>query len=635
MKEVPNLTFLNAQVAGHDVINIRGLSTSTFTNNNPLIIYIDGVAHSSVYGFDALLANAERVEVLRGAQGVIYGKDAIGGVINIVTKRPADNLTIKTNLEYGANNSAFGRFNLSSAIAPDTLWFGLNGQFATTDGFIKNDYPNMRRKADAKHDHKIGGFILYESDDTFSAKLTVNNDHVTNRWFPILNVIPGVKLSDYSHSMIKRARFEVDQKETKDTNTGALSLSLNVSDIKFDAVTAYRKFKNKGLYDGDFTDDPVSFGLTNFMQINHQSLSQELRASSNNLDALNWILGVYFEDEEHKQGPFGMGMPMIDPATGLKIGDMDINAPSIADATTYALFGQIMLPFADNFELTLGGRMQSVKKGMDLTVYNIMPANDGLDKGMQIFAMKGSKTWHKFLPKAALNWQFKPNWMSYVSYAEGYMAGGFSYFTTQGTLLDNAFRPQINKTLETGIKGSLGDINLATTLFYMDIKDIHIYTTTGQIYTVSNAPKARSYGLEAEGSWMPSNTNIELSAALGLINAKYKNKGDAHLKNKHIQDTPQHTLRLGAAYFDPSNFYARLDAHNIGARYFFDNQNVTFIKDKAHTVLDVRSGYKSADWEIYGKISNLTNHAYITYYNGHFLALNAPRTYALGVRYDF
>jgi|GEM_PF-184239 len=635
LKEVPNVTFLNAKVAGHDIVNVRGINSSTFTNNHPVVIYIDSVAHSSVYGFDASLANAAQVEVLRGASGVIYGKDAIGGVINIVSKKPENEFTAKTTLEYGKNNAALGRFNLSSALVPDALFVGLNGQFDKTDGFITNHYPNMRRGADASHDHKLGGFVLYEPNDLFRVKLNLSDEKITNRWFPIMNVMPGFKPRDYKHKHIKNASFEIEQKEQKDTNTASLSLGLTLDAVKFEAITAYRKFKVDGIYDADFSDDPDWLGLTNFMQTKQQSLSQELRLSSNNNDGLTWLLGLYVEDEKHEQGPFGMGMPNFDLATGIKLGDFAINAPSIAKSDTLALFGQVMLPLTDNLELTLGMRTQSIKKDMDLKVYNVAPANADLNTGVQIYALKGSKKWHKILPKAALNWQFAPNWMSFISIAEGYMAGGFNYFTMQGTVDDNIFRPQISKTLEGGVKGSLNNLDLAATVFYMNIDDIHMYQTNGQIYTISNAPKGRSFGAEVESRYLLASTNIELSGALGLINAKYKNKGDAHIRNQHIQDTPQQTLRLGVAYLAPNGYYARFDADTIGARYFFDSANLQFVKDSSHTILDTRFGYKASNYEVYGAISNLTSQAYATYYNGHFLALNAPRTYSLGVRYDF
>jgi outer membrane receptor protein involved in Fe transport len=85
-------------------MNFRGLNTSMFTSNNPVVIYIDGVPYSDRYGFDASLANVKRIEVLRGPQGTLYGKDAIGGVINIVTKDPGNEFQGKVGAEYGSFN---------------------------------------------------------------------------------------------------------------------------------------------------------------------------------------------------------------------------------------------------------------------------------------------------------------------------------------------------------------------------------------------------------------------------------------------------------------------------------------------------------------------------------------------------
>jgi len=161
-----------------------------------------------------------------------------------------------------------------------------------------------------------------------------------------------------------------------------------------------------------------------------------------------------------------------------------------------------------------------------------------------------------------------------------------------------------------------------------------MYQVDGQIYTVSNAPAAKSYGIETQTTWLPQNTNLELSSALGLISSKYKNKGEAHIRGKHVENTPSYTLRLGVAYLHPNGMYERLDLHSFGARYFTQSKT-TFIRDGAHSVLDMRLGYKTGSFDVYGRINNLADKAHLNYYNGYTATINDPRTYSLGVRYAF
>ena len=101
-----------------------GLNPSMFTNKNPVVIYIDGVPIIDRYGFDASLANVKRVEVLRGPQGTLYGKDAIGGVINIVTKEPENSWHGMVGAEYGSENHIQGIFNMNGALMENYPLYG-------------------------------------------------------------------------------------------------------------------------------------------------------------------------------------------------------------------------------------------------------------------------------------------------------------------------------------------------------------------------------------------------------------------------------------------------------------------------------------------------------------------------------
>ena len=128
IREIPNMSGVTTGHHGSPV-SFRGLNPSMFTNNNPVVVYIDGVPQSGKESFDASLANAERVEVLRGPQGSIYGKDAIGAVINIVTKKPENEWAGKIGAEYGSYNHMRGVFNAGGALLQDKLFLGINGQY--------------------------------------------------------------------------------------------------------------------------------------------------------------------------------------------------------------------------------------------------------------------------------------------------------------------------------------------------------------------------------------------------------------------------------------------------------------------------------------------------------------------------
>ena len=147
-----------------------------YSNNNPVVIYIDGVPFINRYGYDASLVNVERVEVLRGPQGTLYGKDAIGGVINIVTKTPENKWHGKVGAEYGSNNFMQGMFNMNGSLIADTLYMGINGKYEQDDGWIDNIHPGLDSDYNQSEQQQFGGYLLFAPTDRLSARLTLYKD---------------------------------------------------------------------------------------------------------------------------------------------------------------------------------------------------------------------------------------------------------------------------------------------------------------------------------------------------------------------------------------------------------------------------------------------------------------------------
>jgi len=611
-----------------------------FTNANPVVIYIDGIAQSNRYGSAASLANVERIEVLRGPQGTLYGKDAIGGVINIVTRRPENALGGRVGAEYGTDHTWFGTFHLSGALKADTLWWGINGQAAGEDGWIENTWPGARRNADPRRERYLSAFMLYQPGEVFSARLSLNTEGGTMHLARAMSAPGGTPLSEFSRAAAKRARFDVDTKDQSDADSLALALNWTLPSVAVESISTWRKYQLDAIYDLDFAAEPVYLGLTQFNVTTSKTLAQELRASSRNTSGLRWVAGIYLENESFDQGPYGTEFPNFDPMTGDFWGNFAMNAESVTDTRTRAAFGQVMLPFADTWELTLGGRWQRVEKEIDLDTW-FVPVGGDRRAGAPIYSLKARKTWTTFLPKAALNWRFHPQWAAHVSFSEGYMPGGFNYFAAGGSAEDNRFEPQKSRNLEAGIKGGIGALTLAVDIFHMDIKDIHIYKSDGAIYTTDNARKAHSRGIEVDAMWAAPGTHLELSAGLGLIEAKYDDydNGTDRFDGEHIEKTPRHTLRLSAAWNPAHGLYARLDARGQGAQWFYDGAYRNFPRSGGYTVLDARLGWRQGAWEIYGTVRNLTDREYVTgFISGSTLSManfGDPRRYAIGLRYVF
>lgn len=619
-------------------VNFRGLNFSMFTNNNPVVIYIDGVPSNDRLDFDASMANVERVEVLRGPQGTLYGKDAIGAVINIITKTGDNKWHGNLGAEYGNNNYVQGTFSLQGPAVKDKLFLGVNGQYQRDDGWIKNIYPGMERDANNKSDQRYSGYLLYKPINRLSAKLTLGYDHRRRNWIDGYGLSGGIPVNSANRNDAEYVSFEMPTYEKTESNSQALNITYDFDALSLTSVTTRRKADMNAKYDSDFMSGVSFMGLEQFDSTTLETWTQEFRASSTNKEGIRWVGGVYFDFEQRDQGPYGMQFPNFDPATYTYLGNFEMNAISRSDSNTQAVFGQVMIPLLAGFELTAGGRYQQIEKKMDLNMY-YLPVGVS---GSPMYTLHGKKTWDAFLPKLALSYKINNNLTTYFAWSQGYMPGGFNYFATGGTVEDNSFKPQRSTNYELGLKGSYDRLSFSASLFRMDIKDIHVNKSdsTGTMWLTSNAKEAHSQGIELEARYLLLD-GLELSAAAGIIDAEYDDydTGTKNLKGNKIENTPSHTAKIGIAYSHPTGFYARADVRNQGDTYFYDGGNQTFGKQKSYTVADMKVGYRFGDWDIYGYVKNLADEAYVSTYTSSarltMVGFGQPRTYGAGLRYKF
>jgi iron complex outermembrane receptor protein len=315
-----------------------------FTSNNPVVLYIDGVPYTDRVGFDASLANVERIEVLRGPQGTLYGKDAIGGVINIVTKDPGDTFQGKVGAEYGSFNFMRGLFNGSGPLVKDKLYLGINGQYRRDDGWIENTHSGMDENANEEEDRRISGYLLFKPTDRLRARLVLSNDYTRESWVDGYTLPPGSDISSFDRDEAEQVDFDVPTKEEFESNSQSLNLAYDFGAATLTSTTTHRQLEIEGEYDADQGNDPLFSGLTMFGNTELDTSNQELRLSSNQQDGIRWVGGAYFDVEERDQGPYGMQFPMFDPVTFDFLGNFEMNAESVTDSSTAAVFGQVIVP---------------------------------------------------------------------------------------------------------------------------------------------------------------------------------------------------------------------------------------------------------------------------------------------------
>lgn len=638
IREIPNMT----GIPDHGMaVNFRGLNASMFTNNNPIVIYIDGIPTSDRYSYEASLQNIERIEVLRGPQGTLYGKDAIGGVINIVTKEPKNMTSGSIGFEYGTNNYMEGKFNLNTPLINDKLYFNFNTNISSDDGWITNTY-NNNDKAAKTEEKKFGTSFFYKITDNLSTKLVLKKEKAKHYWqdgYGILNMPSPANINDFNRKTAENFGFEMPTIEKKEMDSQSLTFKYEADNYNIDAVTIHRKTDMDGIYEGDFTTGTSFDGSTMFNDSSTDFYSQEFRVSTKQTNGIRWVSGLYLDTQEHKQGPYGQDF---------KYSGSDFmygNAISTTDSDTSALFGQVMIPLNEQVELTLGGRYQRIEKAIDMTVDSYMlDTNPSSPTVGQIldndFDFDAKETWDIFIPKLALSYKINNNLTAYTSISKGYMPGGFNYYAASTNKDENMFEPQQSTNYEVGLKGTIDNLVFTAAIFRMDIKDIHVYRQVNGNYFTDNADKAYSQGVEFDFTYFPTDT-IEISGALGLIDTKYKsyNNGTNDFSGEKIENTPSHTASLGIAYYHPNGFYARTDIRSQGNMHFYDDANKTFPKINSYSLVDAKIGYRFDDFDIYLYGKNLTDKEYINTYKGNSILSTAtfgdPRFIGAGLTYQF
>lgn len=619
IKEIPNMT---SRYLYFDTVNFRGLNTSTFTNNNPVVIYIDGIPHSNKFGYNASLVNVERIEILRGPQGTLYGKDSIGGVINIVTKTPTNEYHGEVGTEYGTDNYQDGLFNLSGPIIKDVLFFGLNGRFSKSDGWITNHNDNLNEDADRNNAHNLNTNFLYKPSENFSARLDLSHDK-DNRYWIQGGIIPSINLiNSYSRENFEDANYDTDTFTKIVSTSQALNLSYDFNNINISSTTTNKKVDIDGNYDYDWKTYTPYANLSKLQYSQSETQTQELRFSNKN-DSFKWVMGLYYENEKFNNERYGTQRPV----------NTEINAVSETQNQTYAAFGEITVPLIDKLDLTLGGRAQRINKNIDLNYYMGTIGNNA----NPMYILNDEHTWNAFLPKAGLAYHINDDLTSYLTISKGYMPGGYNYYSYSGDAEDNRFNEQTSTNYELGIRGNFFDnsLYLASSIFYMDIDDIHVYTydaSTGFSY-VSNAAKAHSQGMEIELKYSIAN-NWMLESAIGFTRAQYDEYSSN--KNNKIENTPSFTTNIGLSYYNPRGYYGRFDVQTQGDVYF-DAANS--IKQDAYAIANVKVGYRFDNWNIYTYVKNITDKSYLTTVKsdvgGYLATFGQGRFVGVGVKYTF
>ncbi|BBO82352.1 TonB-dependent receptor [Desulfosarcina ovata subsp. sediminis] len=613
IKQVPNMNYGETYL-GRETI-FRGIRPSQFTGKNPVVIYIDGIPHDHVNNFDVDLNNIERVEVLRGSQGALYGKNAIGGIINVISKQPDNLFNSKVTAECAENKTYKAKAYVDGPIVKDRLFLGLSGSWSETEGFMENNYPG-EENFDGNDILKTKALLNWLPTDCMKIALHAGANRIRNHNGAVIRS-DEVRYSD--------TRAPDDKMDTDILNLG-LNLSYEWNELELTSVSTFSDNETNARQNFNYYRQAAAW--IGYGDKENSLFSQEIRfQSKDNDNGLKWLGGVYYSKDEGDINESGSIMN-----TEASLGyNTKKNYPGATEEETVSAFGQITIPLIKKVHFTAGLRYEQVHKELN---FRYKATRLDTNQTLTTVAYDIDDDWSAFLPKGVLAWDVNDNALIYASVSKGYLAGGLNTYESDKDR--TTFDEQTSIDYEVGAKTQWLENRLAfnITAFYMDIEDMHVYNMPEPyVFVATNAGEAHSKGIELEVRARPLK-GLDITAQFGWIDAEY-DEYEGYEGNK-IQGTPEYTINLAAQYRHASGLFGRAEMQGNGETYYNDGNTDS---QDSFEVYNLKIGYEASRWDLYFYCKNILDEEYFSYGRscgiGTLKEVGDPRTFGLIASVNF
>lgn len=611
---IPNVA-MDQSSSAQPNISIRGISSST--NNigieSGVGVVVDDVFLGRPSAFSTQLIDVERVEVLRGSQGTLFGKNTIGGLINIVTTLPSRKFG-------GAADFTAGNFGLKQArgFVTGALGDSMAGKLSFTakqrDGWVKNRTPGAEDMM-SEDFQGLRAQLRGTPAAGFSWLLSAESsrDDAVENYYDIRSGF----FSAFDGNGSDRS-IGTNGKDAFKRTVNGLSLKLDGvwQGIDLVSVTAQRGVDWKGTNDQDYTELAI---ITQSRKEKQTQWSQEFRASARS-GAFSWLTGLYFFGQQQD----GVDNTTLDDDTPAVFGLPDIpgyreTADTVVQLTTRsaALFGAGSYALTPQLDLNAGLRYTRESKAFNYEqrLDNPIGLVDALYA--EVAPFDDSRRDSQWSGDLGLAYKATKDVNAYVKVTKGFKAGGFD--TTAAATSDpgaRAFGPETVVSYEAGVKSILagGMVRLNAALFRMDYRNKQEQFFDGNVQVVSNAAKAQVDGMEVELTARP-NQNLLLTASAGYQDARYK----AYLDNSgnRLIDAPRVTAAASVQYegtfIDGWGWMTRADLRHRGMAYQQPDNNPLFTQEPS-TLLNLSLGLRedSGRYSFLLWLKNATNQTYRT-----------------------
>ncbi|WP_271271076.1 TonB-dependent receptor [Aliamphritea hakodatensis] len=539
---------------------VRGISSPDFYSPTVTVL-VDGVRQDSAFVTQQLI-NVDRVEFLRGPQGTLYGGNAQGGIINIVTRKGNDQPQATAGVTYSnltRQLDGAASFALSDDVYTD---FALRSQ--QTEGRIDHRPATGTGEKDADGSENYSGLIRLHylpEDSPWDASLSLGFDHLNSNeeWY--------LSAQEFKNKATTQAVPKLD----REVESYTLNINHEMGNRKFSSITSFQNRSVDRLYvGGQWHED-------------QKTVSQELRLQTEHSQKLSTVFGAYFENRRFEGEAFG--------------------ATNTVDVDTVAIFGQGRYALTEAVDLTVGLRGSRIESDSDYSG----------NAGFGIAAYDSSVTDNLVTPKVALGWQVNEDSRVYVSVASGYRPKGFNRvpFGNNSTGYDT----EKSLSTELGWRTSLFDhsLDFSGALYQIDTDDIQLYTGNIPNQVLDNFGEARSRGVELDLAWYATdNLTLNLGGTFGKSEFR---DGNGALNGNRLAYAPDTTVVLGVDYLLPVSVAGGGLSLLANARHnstvYFNETNT--LSQSALTLVDMAAELEYDRFTYRFYVNNVADKDYTTY----------------------
>ena len=665
----PNLVFdTAAPISGSNVassIFIRGIGQLdfSFTTDPGVGLYVDGVYIARSVGGVLDLLDLERVEVLRGPQGTLFGRNTIGGAISLVSKKPAEEFGGKVGLTVGDDNRMDFKGSVDIPLS-ETVHSKFSVATKKRDGYVKRLFDGKELGDDDSISARAS--FQWMPSDALEANFAVDVSKAREETAPntligingtampfsglFNNVIVGGSCAPAPGSLSNPACYNEqwlvgrdktwassESRSDYDVTGAGLTVEYDLGWGAVKSITSYREMEAQFYRDADGSPH-IIFETENDME--QEQFSQEFQLTGVAIDdRLNWIVGLYYFEEE--------GTDVNDIRTSI----IEFQSGGDIENDSSAIFTQLTFDITDNFSVTAGLRYSDETKRFTPDTFVTNSGFLGVPLGTRLLPfVEGEVSIEEVTPMINFSYRWSEEVMTYFTYSEGFKSGGFTQRVFPGRKDIPFFVPEFVEVYELGMKADLFNrrARLNAAVFFTDYSDTQVLVQDGIGSSTRNAAEAEIKGFELELKALLTE-NMGLDAGMGYLDAEYTTVSAAASEittDKEFANTPEWTANA-SLYYDISlgelgTLTPRVN-WSYRSKVYNNTINSANIVQDSFDVINASITFRdnNGDWQAVLGVTNLTDEDYFTsaYNNpsiGYSEALWArPREWSLSITRNF